>query len=277
MERRVSVKVQRYASNGLPPRIEQYEVPQKEGMTILDALMFIKENLDGSLAFRASCRMGICGSCAMFVNGYPYLACHTQIHEIGKQELIIKPLPNFPVVKDLVVDLSSLFDRHRAVLPYLIRSEEPDETRPIVQRPDELEAFLKFSYCIKCGICISGCPTCASDPTFLGPQALAQAWRYCADNRDEGFAKRKEPLDRPHSVWNCHLAGACSEACPKGVDPALGIQRLKRALIASYFGLFRKHKAILGSPVSWEAAPPEGAPRPPERTVAPEGTSLSGD
>jgi len=218
MERRVSVKVQRYASNGLPPRIEQYEVPQKEGMTILDALMFIKENLDGSLAFRASCRMGICGSCAMFVNGYPYLACHTQIHEIGKQELIIKPLPNFPVVKDLVVDLSSLFDRHRTVLPYLIRSEEPDDTRPIVQRPDELEAFLKFSYCIKCGICVSGCPTCASDPTFLGPQALAQAWRYSADNRDEGFAKEKS-LSTGLTASGTAIGGCMFRSMPKRGRP----------------------------------------------------------
>lgn len=271
MEEKVFIKVQRYASDGLPPRFERYEVPLKEGMTILDGLMFIKENLDGSLAFRASCRMGICGSCAMLINDYPHLACHTQIHEIGKKELIIKPVPNFPIVKDLVVDLSVLFERHRSILPYLVSSEAFKDERPFVQSPEELESFLKFSYCIKCGICVAACPTCASDPVFLGPQALAQAWRYVADSRDEGFMQRKERLDKPHGVWNCHLAGACSEACPKGVDPALGIQSLKRALIASYFGLFKKRKASLGSPIRFDVPPPQGAPKPPERSFFPEG------
>lgn len=270
MQEKLFIKVQRYASDGLPPRFERYEAPIKEGMTILDALMFIKENLDGSLAFRASCRMGICGSCAMLVNDYPRLACHTQIQEIGKRELIIKPIPNFPVIKDLIVDLSPLFERHRAILPFLVSSENIDEERPFLQSPEELESYLRFSYCIKCGICIAACPTCATDPVFLGPQAMAQAWRYVADSRDEGFAKRKERLDKPHGVWNCHLAGACSEACPKGVDPAFGIQRLKRAFIASYFGLFKKRKAPLGSPISFNAPSPQGAPKPPERSVFPD-------
>ncbi|MFC1905772.1 4Fe-4S dicluster domain-containing protein, partial [Chloroflexota bacterium] len=111
------------------------------------------------------------------------------------------------------------------------------------QSPKELASFLQFTYCIKCGICIAACPTSASDKGFLGPQALAQGYRYCADNRDEGFEQRVSMLDTKHGIWHCHFAGACSEACPKGLDPGLAIQLMKRQLVAKAIGTKKKQQS----------------------------------
>jgi succinate dehydrogenase / fumarate reductase iron-sulfur subunit len=115
-------------------------------------------------------------------------------------------------------------------------------TAEFAQTPRELYSFLQFTYCIKCGICVAACPTAASDKLFLGPQALAQCYRYCADNRDEGEQERFPAVDTDHGIWHCHLAGACSEACPKGLDPALAIQLLKRRLVSQAIGLRKKQQ-----------------------------------
>ena len=223
----ITFKVQRYnPENGSHPRVQEFTVPASHGMTVLDGLIYIKENLDSTLAFRTSCRMGICGSCGMLVNNYPHLACHTQIEEFNSGTLTVKPLPNLPVIKDLVVDLSGMFEHHKSVKPYLIRDDEQEMTEPSAEYaefPGELDDFQQFAYCVKCGICVAACPTSASDALFQGPQALAQCFRYCADNRDAGEKERFETVDNDHGVWRCHLAGACSDACPKGVDPALAI------------------------------------------------------
>jgi len=240
----ITFKVQRYdPEQDKEPHFEEYTVSTNRGMTVLEGLLYIKENLDSTLTFRSSCRMGICGSCGMLINDYPYLACHTQIEEFKSDKLTIKPLPNQPVIKDLVPDLTSLFTKHKSIKPYIIRSDSKELENPtgeFGQKPQELEAFLQFTYCVKCGICISACPTSASDELFLGPQALSQCYRYCADNRDEGKAERFPIIDVDHGVWHCHLAGACSEACPKGLDPALGIQLLKRQLISRALRLREK-------------------------------------
>jgi len=229
-------KVQRYnPEKDTSPYFDIFVVPTTRGMTVLDALLYIKENLDNTLAFRTSCRMAICGSCGMLINHYPHLACHTQIEELRTKTVTIQPLPNLPVIKDLVVDLAPLFEKHKSVKPYIIRSDTAEMDNPsaeFAQSPEELENFLQFTYCIKCGICISACPTSATDELFLGPQALAQCYRYCADTRDHGEQERLPRVDSENGVWHCHLAGACSDACPKGVDPALAIQLLKRRLVA---------------------------------------------
>jgi succinate dehydrogenase / fumarate reductase iron-sulfur subunit len=213
---------------------QSFQVPVKRGTTVLEGLLYIRENIDSSLAFRTSCRMGICGSCAMYINGYPHLACHTQVEEFHSGKLVIKPLPNHKIIKDLVPSLSEFFEKHKEVHPYIIRhdSVEIEERQgEFLQKPEELSAFLQFSYCIKCGICVAACPTAASDIKFLGPQALSQVYRYCADNRDEGLEERLSIVEKDHGIWNCHFASACSEACPKGVDPAFAIQLLRRRLL----------------------------------------------
>ena len=242
----ITFKVQRYnPEDGEGPYLQEFVVPVTRGMTVLDGLIYIKENLDGSLAFRTSCRMGICGSCAMLINNYPNLACHTQIEEFDSDTMTIKPLPNLPIIKDLVPALEPLFDNHKAVKPYIIRydtGEMETPTAQFAQTPEELKSFLQFAYCIKCGICVSACPTSASDRIFLGPQALAQCYRYCADPRDEGERERFPLVDTDHGIWHCHLAAACSEACPKGLDPALAIQLLKRRLMSQAIGARRKQQ-----------------------------------
>ncbi len=265
----VTFKVLRYDPERADrARFASYQVPVREGMTVLDGLIYIKEELDGSLTYRASCRMGICGSCGMVIQGRPRLACQTQILELESEVIQIEPLPNYPNIKDLVPDLEPLFAKHRQVRPYLIRQDTKEQEGPTgeyLQSPEELERFLQLSYCIKCGLCLSACPTVATDPEFLGPQALAQAYRFLVDSRDEGPAERIAAVDTEHGCWRCHFAGACTEVCPKGVDPAQAIQLLKRKVIAYSLGFGRRKRAAPISPLR----PRPGIPKPPKRTVEP--------
>ena len=247
----IRFKVQRYdPEKDTKVHWQEFTVPFNPGMTVLEGLVYIKENLDSTLAFRTSCRMGICGSCGMLINNYPKLACQTQVTDLHSAQVIVKPLPNFPLIKDLVTDLTPLFQKHQSVEPYIIRPDEQEMEEPtseFAQRPEEMDTFEQFSYCVKCGICIAACPTTARDKRFLGPQALAQCYHYSADNRDDGEQERARIADTDHGVWRCHLAGACSEACPKGVDPAMAIQLLKKRLALRSLG--RGRKAEVSKPV----------------------------
>jgi len=260
--KQVTFKVQRYdPEQDNSPHLQEFAVPSSRGMTVLDGLLYIKENLDSTLAFRTSCRMAICGSCGMLINNYPHLACHTQIEEFNSNTLTIKPLPNQPIIKDLVADLVPMFNVHKSIKPYIIREDAGEVQNPTAefsQLPQELDAFLQFTYCIKCGICVSACPTSASDKLFLGPQAMAQCYRYCADSRDDGQRERFSVVGTDHGVWRCHLAAACSEACPKGLDPALAIQLLKRRLASQALGLGKKQ-----SPSPVVSPPTETKPKVP--------------
>ena len=217
------------------PKMAEYTVPRKEGMTVLDALLYARDYLDHSIALRFSCRQASCGSCGMKINGRPRLACYTQVDELKGEKVLAQPLDNFAIIKDLVTDLGSFFAKHREQMPYVIRSDAQElehPTREFLMKPEELEKVLQLPYCIKCGLCTSACPTVAMDSEFPGPQALTQAYRYLMDERDEGGQKRLEALDASHGVWRCHFAGTCSFVCPKGVDPALGIQLLRRYVLS---------------------------------------------
>jgi len=208
-----------------------FKVPFEPGMTILDALLYAKEKIDHSIAIRYSCRMASCGSCGMKINGIPKLACYTQVAECDKGTITIEPLDHYPVIRDLVTDFDGFFQVHRSIHPFLIRRDiQEQETTESEYRQSsrELDEFLQFSFCIKCGLCNAACPTLATDSSFTGPQALAQAYRYTADSRDEGNVLRFDAVDNEHGIWRCHFAGACSFVCPKGVDPALAIQHLRR-------------------------------------------------
>ena len=218
------------------PRMVEFNVPRREGMTVLDALLYARDYIDHSIALRFSCRQASCGSCGMKINGRPRLACYTQVDELKGDRVVAQPMDNFAIIKDLVTDLDSFFAMHRGVIPHLVRTDTQEQDHPtaeFVMKPDELEKVLQFTYCIKCGLCTSSCPTVGTDSLFPGPQALAQAYRYTADVRDEGGAQRLELLDGLHGIWRCHFAGSCSAVCPKGVDPALGIQLLKRHVISA--------------------------------------------
>ncbi len=225
------------------PYVRTYVVPVSEGMTVLDGLHFIKEKLDPTLAWRYSCRMGICGSCGMLLNGKPGLACNTQILHIAKTDLAVGPLPNFAIIRDLVPDLFSMFEKHRSVRPYILRADEAEINDPageFYQSPEQLENYLQFTYCIKCGCCMAACPTLATDVRYLGPMPLAAAQRYNADTRDGGSQDRKAVTAAPSGVFRCHYAGECSRVCPKGVDPARALQYLKRRLVLDYLHLARR-------------------------------------
>lgn len=267
----VTFRVYRYDPAGKEgPGFKTYTIPFTRGMTVLDGLIYIKENLDGSLSFRTSCRMGVCGSCGVLVNGFPHLACHTQITELGAEVLEVRPLPNYRVVKDLVVDLTPLFEKHQMVKPYIIRPDKEEvenPTREFLQTPEELERYLQFAYCLKCGLCLAACPTVATDAEFLGPQALGQAYRYEADSRDGAGKERLKVVSGAHGAWRCHFAGACSQACPKGVDPALAVQLLKRKLILNALGFGKKKKLAPVAPPVEKKTPRPGIPEPPPPSV----------
>ena len=247
----------------------EYEVTVKTGMTVNDALFAIKESLDGSVTWRVSCRMGICGSCGMRINGRPMLACQTQLAELGTNEIVLQPLANYPTIKDLVTDFMELYTKHKQVKPFIIRSDHDEMEKPMreyVQTPEQMEEYLQFAYCIMCGLCNSGCPVIPTDTSYIGPQALAQAFRYNADSRDEGTLQRVEVVDTPHGCWRCHFAGTCSAVCPRGVDPALGIQLLRKQVLRFRIGVEKPRR---GAPVaaSGEFKRRGGIPEAPPRTV----------
>jgi len=263
-------KVLRFDPNkDTTPHYHEFDVLVLPGLTVLDGLHYIKEHIDSSLSWRSSCRMGVCGSCGMFINGYPRLACNTQVSHLGSDRVDIKPLPNFPIIKDLVPDLADFFEKHRKVKPYLIRydSEVDIPTGEFFQSQEEYVRYIQFAYCIKCGICLSACPTVATDDRYIGPQALGAAERYNGDSRDGGFEDRVQEIFGRNGVWRCHYAGACSEACPKGVDPALSIQLLKREIVGRKFKLIKVPEASCVAPILRDVEPNPDIPKPPERTV----------
>jgi succinate dehydrogenase / fumarate reductase iron-sulfur subunit len=252
------------------PHLREYSVPVTKGMTVLDGLHWIKEHKDHTLSWRSSCRMGVCGSCGMFINGMPRLACNNQIVHLHSDHIIIKPLPNFDIIRDLVPDLESLFNKHRSVKPYLIRKDSEEQNLPtgeFFQSTEELVNYIQFAYCIKCGLCMAACPTVATSENYTGPQALTQGWRYTSDSRDEGAPERAEELYSSHGVYRCHFAGACSQVCPKGVDPALAIQMAKRDAFLKAFGSRKQRQATSVAPPIENWVPKAEIPKAPEPTV----------
>ncbi len=248
-ERNIIMKIKRWDPDEGRFFISTYEIPVYKGMTILEAFTYIKENLDHSLAYRGSCRMATCGTCGVIVNGKPVLACATQILHLNTNTVLVEPLKNLPLVRDLIVDHTVFFEKQKEIKPYLIRRNEEeywDPVREYIQTPEEHEEYMQFSYCLTCALCYSACPTSGTNKSYLGPQALTNAYRFIADSRDEGILERLDIVDSPDGCWGCHLAGSCSEVCPKGVDPALAIQLLRKKLAEDVFGyLDRKEGAKL--------------------------------
>ena len=222
------------SANGDSYRYDTFDVPIQRWTTVLDALLYAKAYEDNSIAIRYSCRMASCGSCGMKINGRPRLACYTNVAELESPVITCEPLTNFSLIRDLVTDFSEFFRHHKSIQPFIINQNADlmtsEEVSEFIQSPRDVDEYLQFSYCIKCGLCYSACPTVATDVKFLGPQALAQAYRYSADTRDNGSREDMKNIDDKHGIWRCHFAGSCSNVCPKGVDPALGIQLLRRHL-----------------------------------------------
>ena len=208
--------------------VQEYEVPCPKDWVVLDGLNYIKDRLDGSLSYRWSCRMGVCGSCGMTVNGEPKLTCETFLSEYGSGPVRVEPLRNFPVIRDLVVEIGDFMRKLVRVKPWIIRDQEkPVSEGEYLQTPGELDEFKQFSMCINCMLCYSACPIYGLEPAFVGPAAIALAQRYNLDSRDEGSDERLDVLSEHDGIWGCTFVGECTEACPKHVDPAGAIQRYK--------------------------------------------------
>ena len=224
-----TLRVARYRpERGPDAYVDEFDVPCREDMVVLDALNYIKDELDGSLTYRWSCRMGVCGSCGMMVNGVPRLTCSTFLREFHPRPVLVEPLENFPVIRDLVVDITDFLEKLKEVKPWVIREEEgPVEEGEYLQTPEEVDRYKQFSMCINCMLCYSACPVYAQDPQFLGPAAIALARRYSLDSRDQGRSQRDEVLGVDTGIWDCTFVGECSVVCPKDVDPAAAIQRTK--------------------------------------------------
>lgn len=216
------------------PTYQEYPVKTHAGMTILDALIEIKGQQDGTLTFRRSCRSGICGSCAMQIHGLNRLACETQIEPLKKQTIVIDPLPGFKVIKDLAVDMEPFYENLEAIKPYLI-NDEPPPFRERVQSPEEFKLIEDPVACILCACCTSSCPSFWYNPSYLGPAALAKAYRYIFDTRDKGFAERVDVLDSKEGLWRCHTIFNCMDACPKRIKITQHIGALKKKVISDKY------------------------------------------
>ena len=229
-EKTITLTVGRYdPAVDAAPRRQDYTIPYEDDMVVLDGLNYIKTHIDGSVTYRWSCRMGICGSCGFNVNGTPKLGCSVFLRDYAPGPVVVEPLSNFPVMRDLVVDMSSFLDKLKAVKPWIIRGEleAPLAAGEIKQRPGQVDQYRQFSMCINCMLCYSACPVIAIEPAFIGPVAIALARRYDIDSRDFGGSERREAVIGSDGVWDCSFVGECSAVCPKGVDPAKAIQQTK--------------------------------------------------
>ncbi len=207
---------------------DEYEVPCPREWVVLDGLNHIKDEIDGTLSFRWSCRMGICGSCGMTVNGEPKLTCATFLTDYQPGPVRVEPLRNFPVIRDLVIGMDDFLDKLSSVKPWLVRDDEkPLEEGEYLQTPAELDEYKQYSMCINCMLCYAACPVYGLEPEFIGPAAIALAQRYNLDSRDHGAAERMDILSEHSGIWGCTFVGECSRVCPKNVDPAGAIQRYK--------------------------------------------------
>jgi fumarate reductase iron-sulfur subunit len=209
------------------PRTQTYDVPCHPDWKVLDALNFIKDEIDGSLSHRWSCRMAVCGSCGMMVDGKPSLTCKDALSNYG-DTVEVEPLANFPIIRDLVVELEGFLEKLKKVKPWIIRAKERAvEEGPMRQSPQELEEFKQFSLCINCMLCYAACPVVSNEPEFLGPAAIALGHRYSIDSRDEGAVERNRIFRGEGTVFSCSYANECSEVCPKHVDPAAAVNQAK--------------------------------------------------
>ncbi len=210
-------------------RYDFWEIEVERQERVLDALNRIKWTKDGSLSFRQSCAHGVCGSCAVRLNGRCALACQTLVGTLDTDEIIVEPLPHFTVLKDLIVDLEPFFARVERVRPFLISRDEPPE-RERLQDPEERRRIDQVIRCILCAACVGACPTLDDHPAFLGPAPLVQAFRQVFDSRDQERDSRLAQLDDPDGAWGCVNKFKCTRVCPKEIPVTKSINQIKRAI-----------------------------------------------
>jgi succinate dehydrogenase / fumarate reductase iron-sulfur subunit len=231
---RVTFHIQKYNPERDPkPYEEPYRIDVGHGTTVLEALMRLKNETDGTLTFRYACRSAICGSCAMEINGSEKLACKTQIRpELERHgEIRIGPLKNLPLIKDLVVEMSPFWEKIRSIQPWL--EPLPHEQVDPARMRDAYAAFNNVEACILCGACVAACTVYEVEKNFAGPAALAKAWRFAADPREAAVPERLNRLQGDGGIWDCTRCNYCVEVCPKDVKPMEAIILLRRASLQS--------------------------------------------
>jgi succinate dehydrogenase / fumarate reductase iron-sulfur subunit len=225
----VALKIWRFDPATGEKALRRYEIEAPEWACLLDVLDLIKDRVDGSLAYRKSCRMMICGSCGMRMDGRAILACKERMKPIVDQGHVpvISAMGNMPVIKDLVVDMTPFWTKIRAMKPWLDPGyEEYPEDGEFRYSQEQMNPIHKESLCIMCGCCVSECNSMESDPEFLGPAALAKGFRFVGDPRDRAKVERLVEYNSPHGIWDCTRCYFCNERCPKGVDPRDAIAKL---------------------------------------------------
>lgn len=237
---KITFKIKRFnPTKDKKPYWDTFELDCHGGTTVLMAIQDIIAKLDGSVSMRYNCRAGVCGSCAVVVNNKYELACETLVLQLNSDTVKIEPLPFYPVIKDLVVDMEPFYEKLRAINPYLIRHSEDPETE-ILQSPADFKRIEEAGKCILCGACNSACPMFWTDKNYLGPAALLKAYRYTFDTRDEATAERIETVTSEDGVYRCHTAFNCVEACPKDLNPTYAIQSLKLESAKRYWKFWKK-------------------------------------
>ena len=208
------------------PRMQDYDVtPEAGDKKLLDALMRLK-TIDDSLSFRRSCREGVCGSDAMNINGRNGLACITRVRGL-KEPVVIRPLPGFPIIRDLVVDMTQFYKQYHSIKPYLVNAEPPPEKERL-QSPAERERLNGSYECILCACCSSQCPSFWWNPDkFVGPAGLIQAYRFIVDSRDRATGERLDDLSGAYRLFRCRTIMNCAEVCPKGLEPVHAIEKIR--------------------------------------------------
>jgi succinate dehydrogenase / fumarate reductase, iron-sulfur subunit len=239
------LKVRRYQpESGRGPYWQQFGVELDETLSVLDGLLQVRDRQDGTLVVRCSCRAAICGSCGVKINGESTLACKTKIGEAhafanrkdgGREPIVVEPMGNMPVIKDLVTDMESThWTKVRRVTPWLLPEADPPEREYVVPAESMIDITQSMA-CIQCGACVSACLSMEADPEFIGPAALAKAYRFVGDPRDAQHAERLNDLAQdPHGIYDCTHCFSCIDACPKGVAPMDQIMRLRRAAADDY-------------------------------------------
>jgi succinate dehydrogenase / fumarate reductase iron-sulfur subunit len=236
---KITLRIQRYnPETDADPYWQDYTVEAEPTDRVLDALIYVKSHVDGTLAFRKSCAHGVCGSDAMIINGQERLACKTLVQDVadsasghGRQVTVtVEPLKHLPLLRDLMVDQDEFFARWRSVKPYQI-VEQAAEGKERLQSPEERAAYDDPTQCILCASCYSACPVLDDENSrFVGPAAVAQAARFAFDSRDQGFEDRIEVLDHPDGVWACENHFQCTRVCPRGIKVTKNINLVKRKI-----------------------------------------------
>ena len=219
--------------SGANPRVDTFEIDLEDcGAMVLDAVMKIKDEIDPTLTFRRSCREGICGSCAMNIDGTNTLACTKPIEDISG-DVLINPLPHLPVVKDLVPDMAHFYAQYASIRPWIRTEEAPEPGHEMLQSREDREKLDGLYECILCACCSTSCPSYWwNGDRYLGPATLLQAYRWLVDSRDEDTDERLDQLDDAFKLYRCHTILNCTVTCPKSLNPALAIAETKKMLLA---------------------------------------------